>query len=430
MIGALWLTAAWFHSGSTMHPGILILWSALSALAGIGLVMDLDFFKPMQVLPRKSDLPILYLALAAPALILKYLFVVLMGDAVLHYSDILAMSALLALVTYGLRWVSGQLFILRGEKKRILLLLSEEEKAEFLREIGWLRINDYLDCTTASFRTPDLILISRRTVRDFNVNSRLITARLRGVPVLDFRLFLSELRGKVNVDQIDMWSYMTSATRQTFFLKLYLDIKALVEPVVASLLLIALSPLLLCVAAAVRLSSPGPVLFRQVRTGFKGKTFELVKFRTMRADAEAQGAMWAAQNDSRMTKIGKILRATHLDELPQLWNVMKGEIGFIGPRPERPEFYARLEEQIPLFWLRTLIRPGITGWAQVHAGYAASVQESKLKLEYDLFYIQHASFRLDLIVVLRTIFRMASSGNYLNDNVHPPVPTGDERCVS
>jgi len=120
-------------------------------------------------------------------------------------------------------------------------------------------------------------------------------------------------------------------------------------------------------------------------------------------DAEANGLRWASDNDDRTTKLGRFMRRTRLDELPQLWNVIRGEMSFCGPRPERPEIYQALAREIPLFPLRTLVRPGITGWAQVYAGYAASVAESALKLEYDLFYIQNISPRLDLIVLIKTI---------------------------
>jgi lipopolysaccharide/colanic/teichoic acid biosynthesis glycosyltransferase len=130
----------------------------------------------------------------------------------------------------------------------------------------------------------------------------------------------------------------------------------------------------------------------------------------MYLNSEVDGPRWASEYDSRVTPIGKILRRTRLDELPQLWNVVKGEMGFFGPRPERPEIHNALRKDIPLFNMRTIVRPGITGWAQVCAGYAASVEESRLKLEYDLYYIQHMSLRLDLIILMKTI-RVALFGD-------------------
>jgi lipopolysaccharide/colanic/teichoic acid biosynthesis glycosyltransferase len=160
---------------------------------------------------------------------------------------------------------------------------------------------------------------------------------------------------------------------------------------------------MLILALVIKMSSPGPIFYRQVRTGYLGRNFTLVKFRSMRADAEVNGPQWASSNDDRVTRVGNFMRKARLDELPQLWNVFKGEMSFFGPRPERPEIYQRLKKEIPLFSMRTIVRPGITGWAQVCAGYAATVEQSSIKLEFDLFYIAHMSLRLDLIVLVKTI---------------------------
>jgi lipopolysaccharide/colanic/teichoic acid biosynthesis glycosyltransferase len=145
------------------------------------------------------------------------------------------------------------------------------------------------------------------------------------------------------------------------------------------------------------------VLYRQRRLGYKGREFELVKFRTMLADAEKTGPAWAGQQASKITPFGNFLRRSHLDEVPQLWNILRGEMSFVGPRPERPEYYAILKEEIPLFWMRTLVRPGVTGWAQVTSGYASSVAESREKLERDLFYMRRMSVVLDLKILVKTL---------------------------
>lgn len=157
------------------------------------------------------------------------------------------------------------------------------------------------------------------------------------------------------------------------------------------------------IALAVKLSSPGPVLFRQERVGKHGKRFWIVKFRTMREDAEANGAQFATIQDPRITAVGAFLRATRLDELPQVWNVLKGDMSFVGPRPERPEFVDQLTERLPFYALRHLTRPGLTGWAQVRYKYASSLEENLVKLQYDLFYVKHRSLILDLAILLKTI---------------------------
>jgi exopolysaccharide biosynthesis polyprenyl glycosylphosphotransferase len=153
-----------------------------------------------------------------------------------------------------------------------------------------------------------------------------------------------------------------------------------------------------------RLSSPGDLFYRQARVGHGGRLFQVLKFRSMIMDAEREcGAVWACQGDSRITPVGRILRKTRLDELPQFWNVLRGDMGLIGPRPERPEFVAQLAEQIPYYRVRHAVRPGITGWAQVSYGYGNSVEDAKVKLEHDLYYLRHRGPYLDLKILLRTV---------------------------
>jgi lipopolysaccharide/colanic/teichoic acid biosynthesis glycosyltransferase len=171
----------------------------------------------------------------------------------------------------------------------------------------------------------------------------------------------------------------------------------------AFLALLICLPFLPLIVLAVRLSSPGPIFFSQTRVGQQGRLFTAYKFRTMRKDAEAQGAVWAAKNDPRVTPIGRFMRSTRIDEIPQLWNVLRGEMAFVGPRPERPEFVQWLSREIPYYDARHMIRPGITGWAQVRYQYGASLEETRQKLEYDLYYIKHQSIRLDLFILFETI---------------------------
>jgi exopolysaccharide biosynthesis polyprenyl glycosylphosphotransferase len=170
----------------------------------------------------------------------------------------------------------------------------------------------------------------------------------------------------------------------------------------AALLCLLAAPLLLVAAVAIKLDSPGPVLYTQDRVGAHGRVFRMLKFRTMRVDAEAGGVRWAQKDDPRVTRVGRLLRRFRVDELPQLINVLRGEMGVVGPRPERPQFVAQLRTQIPYYDLRTLVRPGITGWAQVRYPYAASLEEAREKLQYDLYYVKHLSVRLDLSILFHT----------------------------
>jgi len=180
--------------------------------------------------------------------------------------------------------------------------------------------------------------------------------------------------------------------------------------VMAGLSLIAASPFMLLTALAVRLSSRGPVLYRQVRVGMDGRLFTLYKFRSMRADAEAAtGAIWAARDDPRVTRVGRFIRRFRLDELPQLFNVLKGEMSIVGPRPERPEFVEALAAHVPYYRRRHCVRPGITGWAQINYKYGDTLEDTRAKLEYDLFYIKNMSLTLDAIIIFHTMKAMILS---------------------
>ncbi len=181
-------------------------------------------------------------------------------------------------------------------------------------------------------------------------------------------------------------------------------VKRTIDLVSAIVLLIVTAPLSLLVAALIKLEDGGPVMFRQARVGRDGVPFTLHKFRSMQVDAEAEtGPMWAQADDPRVTRVGYWIRALRIDEIPQVWNVLRGEMSFVGPRPERPEFVATLQAAIPLYDRRHAVRPGITGWAQVNAPYAATIEDSRRKLEYDLEYLKRFSVWLDLVIMVRTI---------------------------
>jgi len=170
------------------------------------------------------------------------------------------------------------------------------------------------------------------------------------------------------------------------------------------------APLMLLTAIAVRLSSPGPILYRQVRVGMSDQPFTLYKFRSMRQDAEAgTGAVWAKKDDPRVTAVGRVIRAIRFDELPQLFNVLKGEMSIVGPRPERPEFVQALSERIPYYRQRHCVRPGITGWAQVNYKYGDTLEDTITKLEYDLYYIKNMSLSLDNYIIFHTLKAMLLS---------------------
>ena len=229
----------------------------------------------------------------------------------------------------------------------------------------------------------------------------LLTLRFQGITVEEDGTLRERLYGKIQLDGLRPSNFLYS---EGFRIRASQQFTRQVVSICASAFgLLCFLPLFPIVAVAVKLSSKGPLFFRQKRVGMGGRVFEVIKFRTMFTDAEAGGAKWATKNDPRVTKVGMFLRKTRLDEVPQLWNVLRGDMGFVGPRPERPEFVNWLTEELPFYYLRTLIRPGLTGWAQVRYGYGATLAETKEKLEYDLYYIKHMSLGLDLLIMFETI---------------------------
>jgi sugar transferase (PEP-CTERM system associated) len=236
--------------------------------------------------------------------------------------------------------------------------------------------------------------------RRHDLASALLECRLLGVDVMDAVDLYQRVHGKIRLQDLapDRLVY-AEGFRLT---PRYLAVKRLIDLVCALALLLVTAPILLAIALVIRLESPGPVLFRQERVGQHGQPFTLYKFRSMVENAESSGALWAQKNDARVTRVGRFLRRTHLDELPQAWNVLRGDLSFVGPRPERPCFVELLREQIPFYELRHYVKPGITGWAQVCYPYAASVEDSYEKLQYDLYYAKHVSLALDLSILFRT----------------------------
>lgn len=249
---------------------------------------------------------------------------------------------------------------------------------------------------------PDLIVVGQDDRRGAFPAGALLDCRLRGISVEDWPAFYEKVTGKILVSDLrPSWLIFSDGfvkTRRAIIIKRAIDVMLSLAGVLVT------SPLIAVTALAVKLESPGPVLFRQTRLGQYGRPFTIYKFRSMRADAEKHtGAVWAQKDDPRVTRIGRFLRRTRLDELPQLYNVLIGEMSFIGPRPERPEFIEELEGRVPLYRARLSVKPGVTGWAQVRYSYGASVEDTVEKLQYDLYYIKNLSLFLDILILISTI---------------------------
>ncbi len=232
----------------------------------------------------------------------------------------------------------------------------------------------------------------------------ILDCKMSGFPVLDLLTFFEKENACIKIDLLHPSWIIFSTGFQMGVGGLYG--KRLFDMLMGLLLLTAFAPIMILVAVASIIESKGrdPVLFRQVRVGQNGTLFQLYKFRSMRVDAEADGvARWATENDTRITPLGGFLRKTRLDELPQIFNVIKGQMSLVGPRPERPEFVDQLSKVIPFYGERHRVKPGVTGWAQMLYPYGASVEDAKHKLEYDLYYVKHAGVFLDLIILLQTV---------------------------
>src|SRR5713226_875740 len=234
----------------------------------------------------------------------------------------------------------------------------------------------------------------------------LLRLKFAGVKVEDAHSFFERMTGRIILERLSpSWLILSEGFSKS---SLLVWAKRMIDVVISLITLIVCTPLMAVAAVAVYLESGSPVLFRQERAGLHGRPFAMLKFRSMYTNAEEGGPQWASAGDPRITRVGRWLRKSRIDELPQAINVLRGEMSIVGPRPERPEFVSMLEEQIPYYGLRHTVRPGITGWAQVKYQYGASVEETKTKLEYDLFYIKHLSIMLDLAVLFETAKVMLS----------------------
>ena len=292
------------------------------------------------------------------------------------------------------------------------LLAEGLPKAEILGYVGERDQGpDAGPCLGAPFMALDIakekqatmILLLPDAPIDDDIAHDLLEAKLRGSMVVDIRSFYEHVVQRLPLSQInDEWLLQTEGfslnTRGSLR-----RLKRALDVLISLLLLIPAAPIMLITAIVVRLESPGPVIYKQDRVGLFEKEFTVYKFRSMRADAEKNGAVWASAHDARVTTFGKFIRKVRIDELPQIWNILKGDMSFIGPRPERMAFVTKLKETIPYYSLRHTVKPGLTGWAQVCYPYGASEDDARRKLEYDLYYIKNMSILLDINIVFKTV---------------------------
>ncbi|MDA2936973.1 sugar transferase [Acidobacteria bacterium AH-259-A15] len=228
----------------------------------------------------------------------------------------------------------------------------------------------------------------------------------QGVEIIPMPILYEQITGRVPIEHVGGSWYLAMPISHRGTSRLYGLAKRLMDIVLSSLGLLFLLPLTPFIALAIYINSPGPIFYRQERLGKAGRRFRVWKFRTMPTHAEKSGAVWAQKNDSRVTRVGELLRKTHIDEFPQFINILKGDMSVIGPRPERPEFVEDLEKMIPFYRTRLAVKPGMAGWGLVRQGYGSSAQDALIKLQYDLYYIKHQSIFLDIVIVLKTVIDM------------------------
>jgi sugar transferase (PEP-CTERM system associated) len=284
---------------------------------------------------------------------------------------------------------------------RLLGAVSEPECSQFVPNVNPLGSLEDLEKIVRTSR-PDRIVIALRERRKRLPVELLLRYRAEGVRIEEAATLFEKLTGRVPVESIFPSTLIFS---NGFARKppIRSAITRLFGILGATLGLIVCAPVMALTALLIRIESPGPIFYRQERVGKDGKSFEILKFRSMRSDAERTGAQWAVVNDPRITKVGAIIRKLRIDELPQFLNILKGEMSFVGPRPERPFFVQLLTEKIPYYDLRHSVRPGVTGWAQVSYPYGATIEDSKNKLEYDLFYVKNNSIAFDLAILFETV---------------------------
>ncbi len=366
-------------------------------------------------------------ALAAGATVLAVIYY-LVPQVVLGRGAFALAFALMGGVVFAWRSLYLWLINARGPRRNVLIVGAEELAVDIAREIirrkDWgARVVGFLSgdpalvgrrilnpsvigtyehvCRIVDEQKVDKVIVALKERRGFPVGE-LLGCKMKGIQVIDGISYFEQLTGKLMVESLKPSNLIFSeGFRGT---RAGLAAKRLLDVTLSALMLVAFLPVMALAAVAVKLDSAGPVLFRQERVGEWGRRFYVKKFRSMRVDAEEQsGPVWASEDDPRITRVGRWLRKFRIDELPQLWNVLSGDMSLVGPRPERPYFVEQLTQSVPYYDQRVAARPGITGWAQVKYNYGASEEDSLEKLKYDLYYVKHHTIWLDLLILFETV---------------------------
>ncbi|MDP8994299.1 MAG: TIGR03013 family PEP-CTERM/XrtA system glycosyltransferase [Pseudomonadota bacterium] len=421
-----WLVRIWQIEGQ-IDPEAARLPNLLTFAAAIQLAMvAVGVYRSEALLSLRIAIARLFVAVALGILFLSLVFFLFppvgFWRSSLLYASCLALTAMVAARLLLVRAIGGEAL-----KRRVLVLgagaraarieaLARREGAGF-SVVGYVAMNDGPAAVAGAVNRADIaslpdhllglgaseVVLALEERRNALPLADLLRAKTTGVEVNDLSSFLERETGRVDLDSLNP-SWLIFSDGFSAGRRLSAAGKRLFDLLVSGIILAATAPLIALTAVLVKLESRGPAFFRQRRVGLYGEPFEIVKLRSMREDAEVGGkAVWAQKDDPRVTRIGAVIRKLRIDELPQAWSVLKGDMSFVGPRPERPQFVADLEARLPYYAERHMVKPGITGWAQINYPYGASIEDARQKLEYDLYYAKNYSPLLDLLILLQTI---------------------------
>lgn len=389
---------------------VFILWSLVFYIAGFYEIRELknttDFAKKFSW------------ALLINFLLAIMLFYFIPAFGITPKTNLFIFLLIFGSAAYGWRTSYNNLITAKAPAKKILLIGYNQLCQELTDHIAanpqlgyeitiWmqegLQIKEFHDLSQIINASQINLIVVPAHIKKNSRSAKLIYKNLAlGIEVLDLAKIYEILFQKIPLAELEEVWFLENIARNN---KVHDAIIRPIEVCITMILAVITMPLSLLIMAIIKITSAGSAFFTQIRVGKNGRHFTLWKFRTMGADAEKSGPKWATVNDRRVTPFGKFLRRTHLDELPQLFNIATGELSLIGPRPERPEFTATLEKEIPYYALRHLIKPGLTGWAQINYRYGASLDDAYEKLQYDIYYLKNRSFWLDILILIKTIKR-------------------------
>lgn len=378
---------------------IFLVWLFIFYLA------DLYKDKNLRINLETTQLFVLAIAISVvSSIILFYLFPSFFK--VTPKTNLVIFALVFGILDFGWRLVLVKIYIFSGWKNHLLFIGDSPIIGEIINylksnpQLGYEikgQINDY---SMLKNYQADTIVIQPHLKKEPEFVKTIYQLLPQKIAIVDLITFYETVFQKLPLKELEESWFIE---RINFRHDIYDSIKRIIDISFSLILGIILIVPIFIIAVLVRLTSRGPIIFKQERVGKNEKKFTLYKFRTMKVDAEKNGAQWATKNDPRVTSIGRFLRRSHLDELPQLLNIFKGDISFVGPRPERPEFVSQLKEKIPYYEIRHLVKPGLTGWAQINYRYGASIEDAYEKLQYDIYYLKNRSLILDILIALKTI---------------------------